>query len=297
MAEEGNKLTLRRLEGPINKFIKVALPTDLDRLQKHHGNILKYQQCQQWEHLHYEHINASRTVQQLRANIREMEKLCSRVRPEDSEALEALVKPIRDRASAAAQDFLLLHSNPPPPVPAAQPAARPSITQSSSYHDVEEAIEDLLSNRQIQLQLPEIPLDQNAAESWDNLEEDLKELSGLVTEFSMLVHSQQETIDSIEDNVDAAAVNVEEGTRNLGKAVGYKLAMLPVAAALLGGALGGPLGLLVGFKAAGVAALGGSALGFAGGNLVRKHRQAQVDQGMERLTLKEGEQPERNKDK
>lgn len=41
MAEEGNKLTLRRLEAPIHKFIKVALPTDLDRLQKHHSNILK----------------------------------------------------------------------------------------------------------------------------------------------------------------------------------------------------------------------------------------------------------------
>lgn len=41
MAEEGNKLTLRRLEAPIHKFIKVALPTDLDRLQKHHNNILK----------------------------------------------------------------------------------------------------------------------------------------------------------------------------------------------------------------------------------------------------------------
>ncbi len=41
MAEEGNKLTLRRLEAPIHKFIKVALPTDLERLQKHHNNILK----------------------------------------------------------------------------------------------------------------------------------------------------------------------------------------------------------------------------------------------------------------
>lgn len=41
MAEEGTKLTLRRLEAPIHKFIKVALPTDLDRLQKHHRNILK----------------------------------------------------------------------------------------------------------------------------------------------------------------------------------------------------------------------------------------------------------------
>lgn len=41
MAEEGNKLTLRRLEAPIHKFIKVALPTDLERLQKHHNNVLK----------------------------------------------------------------------------------------------------------------------------------------------------------------------------------------------------------------------------------------------------------------
>lgn len=41
MAEESNKLTLRRLEAPIHKFIKVALPTDLERLQKHHNNILK----------------------------------------------------------------------------------------------------------------------------------------------------------------------------------------------------------------------------------------------------------------
>uniref|UniRef100_A0A8C7WSL0 STX17-like N-terminal domain-containing protein n=1 Tax=Oryzias sinensis TaxID=183150 RepID=A0A8C7WSL0_9TELE len=63
MAEEGNKLTLRRLEAPIHKFIKVALPTDLERLQKHHSNILKYQHSQQWDRLHQEHINASRTVQ------------------------------------------------------------------------------------------------------------------------------------------------------------------------------------------------------------------------------------------
>lgn len=297
MAEEANKLTLRRLEGPINKFIKVALPTDLERLQKHHSNILKYQQSQQWERLHQEHINASRTVQQLRANIREMEKLCTRVRSEDAEALEGLVKPVRERASAAALDFLLLHSDPPPSVPAAPAAERPSISRSSSCHDLED--EEPLVDWQVQLRLPEIPADQNAAESWDNLEEDLKELSGLVTEFSLLVHAQQEKIDSIEDNVNTAAANVEEGTRSLGKAAGYKLAVLPVAGAVLGGVLGGPLGLLAGFKAAGVAAaLGGGALGFAGGNLVRKHRRAQVDQQMRQLTTAPpAEEPERKEDK
>jgi len=63
------------------------------------------------------------------------------------------------------------------------------------------------------------------------------------------------------------------------------LAMLPLAGALLGGVLGGPLGLLAGFKVAGVAAaLGGGALGYAGGNLVQKQRRATVELQMKQLT-------------
>ncbi|CAL8247182.1 unnamed protein product [Lota lota] len=295
MAGEGNKLTLRRLEAPVQKFVKVALPTDLERLQKHHNNILKFQRGQEWERLHQEHINASRTVQQLRANIREMEKLCARVRAEDAPALQELVTPIRERALAAAQDFLLLHSNPAPcprwsdqsstgtgAPPGGLPTGRP----------VDQEGDEPISLCQVQLRLSEIPAKQNAAESWDTLEEDLKDLSGLVTEFSLLVHSQQEKIDSIEDNVNTAAANVEEGTRSLGKAVGYKLAMLPMAGALLGGVLGGPIGLLAGFKAAGIAAaLGGGALGFAGGNLVQKQRRATVELQMKRLNAPPDQAP------
>ncbi|XP_067094925.1 syntaxin-17 isoform X4 [Osmerus mordax] len=266
MAEEGSKLTLRRLEAPIHKFTKVALPTDLERLEKHHSNIQKFQRCQQWDRLHQEHINASRTVQQLRANIREMEKLCGRVRPEDGPALERLVQPIRDRASASARDFLLLHSIPtPPPVPL-RPAHTSTCPPGRSHDD-----DDLYHPppaTQTQLRLPEIPADQSAAESWDTLE-----------------GSQQEKIDSIEDNVNTAVASVEEGTRSLGKAVGYSLAVLPVAGAVLGGVLAGPLGLLAGFKAAGVAAaLGGGALGFAGGNLVQKSRNTRLESRMKQLT-------------
>lgn len=282
MAEENNKLTLRRLEVPVHKFIKVAIPTDLERLQKHHSNILKYQQSQQWDRLHNEHINAIRTVQQLRANIKEMEKLCARVRVEDATALEKLVRPVRERASVAVQDFLVLHSD-PVPLPASAPTSLTPSYVSGTCHTDDDGDDETSCERQIQL--PEIPPDQIAAESWENLEEDLKELGGLVTEFSLLVHSQQEKIDSIEDNVNTAAANVEEGTRSLGKTMGYKLAVVPVAGALLGGVLGGPLGLLAGFKAAGVAAaIGGGALGFAGGNLVQRHRKAQVEQQMKKLT-------------
>lgn len=92
-----------------------------------------------------------------------MEKLCTRVRAEDAAALEALVRPVKEGASAAVQDFLLLHSR-----PASQPPPQPPGAQAPSDGGGEEEPAPL---RQRQLQLPEIPADESAAESWDNLEE------------------------------------------------------------------------------------------------------------------------------
>lgn len=98
-----------------------------------------------------------------------MEKLCGRVRAEDAAALEALVKPIRDRASAAAQDFLQLHSAPAPQPP--PPPQQASIASSSSHDNGDAMREEPASGRQTQLQLPEIPAEESAVESWENLEE------------------------------------------------------------------------------------------------------------------------------
>ncbi|XP_016365218.1 syntaxin-17-like isoform X1 [Sinocyclocheilus rhinocerous] len=283
MAGEAGKLPLRRVEPPIQKFIKVAIPTDLERLHQHQHNIEKFQRNGQWDKLHQEHINSSRTVQQLRSNLREMEKLCGRVHSADAEALEKLVQPIRDRASAAIQEFLRIHSD---------VINRPDAPTISTHGTISNASETLHSMflsdgdtglpgspvTQTQLLLPEIPPEQNAAESWDSLAEDLLELNGLVNEFSTLVHAQQEKIDSIEANVSIAAANVEEGTQSLGKAARSKLAVLPMAGAVVGRVLGGPLGLLAGFKVAGVAAaVGGGLLGFAGGNLIQRKRKERID--------------------
>ncbi|XP_050987059.1 syntaxin-17 isoform X2 [Labeo rohita] len=286
MAEEAGKLPLRRLEPPIQKFIKVAIPTDLERLHQHQHNIEKFQRNSQWDKLHQEHINSSRTVQQLRSNLREMEKLCGRVRSADAEALEKLVEPIRDRASTAIQEFLRIHSD---------AVNRPDVSViGKKSHEISTASDTLHSHgdtgvpgspvTQTQLLLPEIPPEQNAAESWDCLAEDLLELNGLVNEFSTLVHAQQEKIDSIEANVSLAAANVEEGTQSLGKAARSKLAVLPVAGAVVGGVLGGPLGLLAGFKVAGVAAaVGGGLIGFAGGNLIQRKRKERIDLQLQEL--------------
>ncbi|KAG2465279.1 syntaxin-17 [Polypterus senegalus] len=293
MAGDVEKLSLRRLELPIQKFVKVAIPTDLERLKKHQINIEKYQRFKQWEKLHQEHINARRTVQQLRANIREMEKLCQRVRTEDALSLEKIVNPIREQASSAVTEFLSLHAEASEQLRLQEvdvnclnsPLTRSHTTEGMCFSDP--SVLDSVSHplAQVQLPLPDIPEDQNAAESWETLEEDLMELNGLVNEFSILVHSQQEKIDSIEDHVNSAAANVQEGTKNLGKAAKYKLAVLPVAGALIGGVVGGPIGLLAGFKAAGVAAaVSGGILGFAGGNFIQKKRKQQIEVNLKQLS-------------
>lgn len=295
MADDVVKLPLRRLELPIHKFVKVAIPIDLERLKKHQINIEKYQRCRQWDKLHQEHIHASRTVQQLRANIREMEKLCQRVRGEDTLALEEIILPVREQASTAAVEFLRQHSESAEELSRQYNAAANqhssltrSLTDQGNLYSGSSAPEEGGSQAMVQMLLPfpEIPKDQNAAESWETLEEDLIELNGLVNEFSEVVHSQQEKIDSIEDNVNSAAANVQEGTKNLGKAAKYKLAVLPVAGALIGGVVGGPIGLLAGFKVAGLAAaVSGGLLGYAGGNLIQKNRKTRIDQDLKQLSI------------
>ncbi|NP_001026180.2 syntaxin-17 [Gallus gallus] len=285
MSEDDDKVKLRRIEPAIQKFIKVAIPTDLERLRKHQINIEKYQRCRLWDRLHEEHINAGRTVQQLRANMREMEKLCLRVRQEDIPVLQRMINPVKDEASSAIKHFLQLHSE------SAEELKRQlegqedaSLTRSATVGGGEtsyitEAKDGSQSLIQICSPLPEIPQNENAAESWETLEEDLIQLSQLVTDFSVLVSSQQEKIDRIEDHVNSAAANTEEGTKNLAKAAKYKLAALPVAGAVIGGVVGGPIGLLAGFKVAGIAAaLGGGILGFTGGKLIQRRKQKQIEQ-------------------
>lgn len=68
-------------------------------------------------------------------------------------------------------------------------------------------------------------------------------------------------MDRIENNVEEVQVNVASGTRHLQQASKYKVMAYPLAGALLGTCLGGPVGLLAGLKFGGLTAIGGGLLG------------------------------------
>lgn len=62
--------------------------------------------------------------------------------------------------------------------------------------------------------------------------------------------------------------NLNEGTQTLNKIEQYKTTMYPVAGALLGTCVGGPIGLLAGLKLGGIAAFGFGLLGKNHYNLI-----------------------------
>lgn len=136
-----------------------------------------------------------------------MEKLCGRVRSADADALETLVQPIRDRASTAIQEFLQMHAdvvNRPSFHETIGTDFHETLgTDSDKLHSMcfsvclcfmklikmcvcvffkefslscdglgygETGVSGS-SVTQTQLLLPEIPSEQNAAESWDTLAE------------------------------------------------------------------------------------------------------------------------------
>lgn len=68
-------------------------------------------------------------------------------------------------------------------------------------------------------------------------------------------------VENIEDNIEEAQINVTEGEKYLRKASKYKAVTYPIAGALLGTCIGGPLGLLAGVKIGGLAALSCGILG------------------------------------
>lgn len=295
------KHPLKRFESTLRSSLKIAIPTNLDRLKKHHHNIEKFLSSKQWKDLNMEQINASRTVQQLKATIRELDKMKNQVVDSDIADFQQRVAPMKEEAINAIQDFARFHS-------VLSKEMHKSLTESSSTSDdlVEISLKtpsaspelqshdfDLLEDRPISdtIQIQDHQRNQQeiaVCQSWDNLRDGLIELNSLVKDFATVVHSQQEVIDRIEDNIEQTHEHVQAGTGFLAQASKYKAAAIPVAGAVIGGVIGGPIGLMAGFKLAGVAtAVGGGIAGYQGGRYLRNKHNSRVEMELDNLSSKD----------
>lgn len=84
-----------------------------------------------------------------------------------------------------------------------------------------------------------------------------------------MVVEQAPIVDKIEENVESAAIDVEEGTKQLHTALSYKKTIYPLVGGLVGAAILGPVGLVAGLKAGSAASLCGGICGYAGGKFLK----------------------------
>jgi len=270
------KLPLQRLEPTLRKFTQVAIPTDLERLRRHQINIERYSYAEAWKKLNIEQINASRTVQQLKANMRELENTRLKIRDEDIAAFEAKILPIKKQAVDAISSFGDLQES---------LSDKCGVNSSDVSHIDREIVFNASDKEASQVQAQKKADEADAIASWDELRESLVDLNIIIRQFSEIVHQQHEKVDSIADNVDKSHASVREGTMQLGQANKLKAAMIPVAGACIGGLLGGPIGLIAGFKMAGVAAaVGGGFIGYQGGKMIRRKRDEAIDSEISNLS-------------
>lgn len=274
-----SKLPLQRLEPTLRKFTEVAIPTDLERLRKHQINIERHIYSEAWHSLNVEQINASRTVQQLRATIREMDKTKNQIREEDLDLFEKRIAPTKKQAVGAIQSFGNLEKTLMQKLNNKISVPEQDVTFKSETTSTEQ---DPLRTK------GDLTIDEAAASaSWDDLRESLVDLGVIINDFSTLVHQQQDKVDSISDNIEKSHENVKEAAIQLGHASKLKTAMIPIAGAIVGGLVAGPIGLLAGFKLAGLAAaVGGTVVGYQGGKMFKKKRDRNIDGELEHLSSK-----------
>ncbi|XP_065888187.1 syntaxin-17-like [Dysidea avara] len=259
---ENSKRPIRVLDHTIHKFVNVALPADLGRLNRHKENILQYQHDKDWDKLNSEQLNASRTVQQLKSHMKTLDEIRNEVQEDDLRQFDKRVAGIRKKVYNAIESFGM-----------ASGVVEFEHVTSDDTHEVEHVFTSLTVDEQSVL----VPSDQAASQSWDQLRSDLVELSDITRDLARLVKDQEDGVDEIADNVDSAARNTRGGTINLTQAAGYKAYLYPVGGALLGGVLGGvvggPIGAVVGIQAASGVAGGlatGVFAGYFGGKAVQK---------------------------
>lgn len=297
-----DKQPLKRLEPTIQRFTKIALPTDLERLSQHKKMIKRYREQEDWNKLNTEQVNARLTVQQLKANLREMDKARCQIRDEDLQKLDARVNPLKEEAVEAVANFIqecgmetityqlpenmrgdtldedgLKTSSSPTSLPSRQSRQENERQQreGNRVQSQEQENEEMLRRK--------LEETKHVEESWNKLKEDLEDVSAVIQDFAQHVQEQKEVTDRIEENIDSAQTSVLNGTKNMITVSNVKNVMLPLTGALIGTAVGGPLGLMVGYKVGAAAAFGGGAVGFIGARVFKRRAKAQNDADMERV--------------
>eukprot|EP00116_Pleurobrachia_bachei_P006575 sb/3466837/ len=270
-------LSLREAKISLSRF-ENTLPSLYRQLHQHVQIIRIAKQKSNIRALNKEQVAASKTFKTLKRYLQDLDELECRVSLDDLPKFKLIADPLKMAAYEQIVEFVELdaqldssqldESSPTAVLPVISP---PSPPGPSREMEEEEEHPELASLQQLQRTEDEVQELEAVGESWRNLQQDLQDVAEMMTTMSKLVKEQQEKVDTIEGNVVEADMKTKEGLLEIIKARRAKWAGMPIAGALVGGLIAGPLGMLAGFKAAGVATgLIGTYVGYKGTSYLKR---------------------------
>ncbi|XP_030560893.1 syntaxin-17 [Drosophila novamexicana] len=269
---EDTKLALRQAEVSVQRFRDMAVPHQLSLLENHRSNIEKSLALCDWQKIKKEELNALRVIKQMKNLLLEMDALRDKLQPEDQARFDELMKPGKDKAFEGMRRFAELQLKSPS---SARASHYDEDQDNPAVVDIEQvpALQHTLPQLQTNFQLEQHQLAQRQAclDQMERLQNEIHDLHGMFHGLRQLTQEQAVSVQSIADNAEEALENVQAGEGHLRNALKYKKAMYPMVGALLGTCVGGPIGLVAGMKAGGLAAVGCGLLGFTGGSVLKSN--------------------------
>ncbi|XP_019757471.1 syntaxin-17 [Dendroctonus ponderosae] len=269
------KQPLKFVEIPLNKFSEEVIPHHQRMLEQHKVYVHKLIALNNTTQLVKEIKDKKRAIKQLRDLLYELDTLRTQVEDNDLDPFDTKTMPLRSSILKLTKTYQDLEKAADKLIAKNQPGSPPEPSPNERFNPFEGA-----SHIQIQADLDEIKLQNeqarlNRVQEIEQTSNDLKEMH---RDLHQLVRDQGEQVDEIEIDVAAAEQNVQSGFLNIVKANKLNAVAYPATGAFMGTLLAGPIGFLAGFKIGGLAAIGCAFAGYAGGTLLKKQKDIDVNE-------------------
>ncbi|XP_063693913.1 syntaxin-17-like [Bolinopsis microptera] len=297
MPLDDGKVSIKSVQHTLNRF-KTSLPQLCTQLEQHVEIIKSAKQQANIRALNREQRAASRTFKNLKNCLKELDKLENKVFYSDLDKFKSTADPLRqsaydgivkfvqldddldkiDQSDLDTQSVSTLHIS---QLPSNQYEDHISQDVSNLPHSSQTGEEhpELMSLQETKSSEDDLEQLEATAQSWNQLQHDIQDVAEIMASLSKLVKTQGEEVDTLELNVEIAKERTTLGLLEIIKARRAKFAGVPVAGAVVGCVVGGPIGMLVGFKVAGVvtAALG-TFVGYKSAKYLRRKVNERVEE-------------------
>jgi syntaxin 17 len=263
------KQPLKLIEVPLNKFSEEVIPHHQSIFEQHRTCVLKLMSKNNIQIVQQEIKIKKRVIKQLKDLMYELDTLRTQVEDVDLDKFDTKTLSFRKIIITLISGYTDLEKK----------CAELENRQNEEDQKLLEETSPFEGASQIQIHenLDDVVLRQRQEllNEVETVHKETEDLNQIYTQLHQMVEDQKEHVDQAEEKVESAHENVHAGFKDLVKAHRLKTAVYPVTGAFLGSMIGGPVGLVAGFKIGGLTALGCAIAGYTGGRFFKKSQAAE----------------------